>query len=95
MAIRPDGRMGRRVDGALERLRAIGARPWIVGGQEAPASRAAFDPERSIQLPVDLLAALAPVVPVIAGLWRAERVARARGRDPDRPIGLSKVTRTH
>lgn len=95
LVIRPDGAMGRRVDGALERLRAMGARPWIVGGQEAPTSWAALDPGRSIQLPVDLPAPLAPIVRIVPGQLLAERVARARGRDPDHPAGLTKVTRTH
>jgi glucosamine--fructose-6-phosphate aminotransferase (isomerizing) len=95
LVIRPDGTMGRRVDGALERMRAIGARPWVIGGQEAPAPWAIVDPERSIQLPVDVPAALGPLLRVVPGQWLAEGVARARGRDPDRPAGLTKVTRTH
>jgi hypothetical protein len=53
--------MDRQVDGALARMRAIGARPWVIGGQEAPTPRASHDPARSIQLPVDLPAGLTTV----------------------------------
>jgi glucosamine--fructose-6-phosphate aminotransferase (isomerizing) len=37
---------------------------------------------------------LAPLVLVLPGQLLAERAARLRGRDPDHPPGLSKVTRT-
>jgi glucosamine--fructose-6-phosphate aminotransferase (isomerizing) len=35
---------------------------------------------------------LAPLVSVVAGQLFAGAVARAKGLDPDRPRGLSKVT---
>ena len=37
---------------------------------------------------------LAPVVAILPGQQLAERLARARGMDPDAPPGLNKVTRT-
>jgi glucosamine--fructose-6-phosphate aminotransferase (isomerizing) len=95
LAIRPGGEMGRRVDGALERVRATGARPWIVGGQEAPASATASADGHRLQLPVDLPAVLAPAAFILPGQLLAEAVARGRGRDPDLPTGLTKVTLTH
>jgi glucosamine--fructose-6-phosphate aminotransferase (isomerizing) len=94
LAIRPDGEMGRRVDRALERVHATGARPWIVGGQETPAPGDAAAAEQSLQLPIDLPARLAPIAHVLPGQLLAEAVARARGYDPDRPMGLTKVTLT-
>lgn len=94
VAIRPDGAMGRSVDGALERVRANGARPWIVGGQETPSSLDDLGVERSLRLPLDLPVELAPAAHVIPGQLLAEAVARRRDRDPDRPLGLTKVTLT-
>ena len=94
VAIRPDGAMGRSVDGALERVRAHGARPWIVGGQETPSTLDDLGVEHSLRLPLDLPPELAPAAHVIPGQLLAESVARRRDRDPDRPLGLTKVTLT-
>lgn len=94
LVIRPDGSIGRQVDGALERVLGFGAVPWIVGGQETPAARTAADVGRSLQLPIDLPAALAPAAFILAGQLVVEAVARARGLDPDMPRGLTKVTLT-
>jgi glucosamine--fructose-6-phosphate aminotransferase (isomerizing) len=95
LVVRPDGEMGRRVDGVLERLRATGARPWVIGGQEAPLAEGRDDRDRVVQLPIDVPTELAPAAFIVPGQLLAEAVARARAHDPDRPIGLSKVTRTH
>ena len=95
LAVRPAGEMGRRVDRALERVHATGARPWIVGGQETPAPGDAVAAAQSLQLPIDLPASLAPIAHVLPGQLLAEAVARARGHDPDQPVGLAKVTLTH
>lgn len=88
LAIRPDGPMGASIDGTLTTLAAAGSRPWVIAGSEIAAT------ERVIALPVALPAALAPIVHVLPGQLLAEAVARARGRDPDAPAGLSKVTLT-
>lgn len=95
LAVRPDGAMGASIDGALERVRATGARPWIVGGQEAPASPdAAEAATHSLRLPLPVPDVLSPAVLVLPGQVLAEAVSRARGRDPDMPDGLTKVTLT-
>lgn len=94
LAIRPDGVIGRQVDGALERVLGFGARPWIIGGQETPTPRSATEVERSLQLPIDLPSALAPTAFILAGQLVVEAVTRARGLDPDLPRGLTKVTLT-
>ena len=95
LAIRPDGDAGRRIDGALERVRAGGVQPWIIGGQETPS-----DPDappaggHSLRLPLTLPIELQPACLILPGQLLAEAVARARGRDPDHPVGLEKVTST-
>jgi glucosamine--fructose-6-phosphate aminotransferase (isomerizing) len=38
---------------------------------------------------------LAPIALIVPAQLVAERLAVLRGRDPDRPPGLTKVTRTH
>jgi glutamine---fructose-6-phosphate transaminase (isomerizing) len=47
-----------------------------------------------LRLPPPLHPLLDPIVALLAFYPLAEALARARGRDPDRPPGLSKVTRT-
>ena len=95
LAIRPDGDAGRRIDGALERVRAIGARPWIVGGQETPSDpKAPRSGAHSLRLPLTLPIELQAACLILPGQLLAESVSRARGHDPDRPAGLSKVTTT-
>jgi glucosamine--fructose-6-phosphate aminotransferase (isomerizing) len=55
--------------------------------------RAADDPEAELALPA-AEEWLAPIPAAIVGQVLAYCLAVARGRDPDRPPGLSKVTRT-
>ncbi len=88
LAIRPNGRMGPEVDAAIAAAARSGARPWVVGGGEAEAG------PRTIRLPIDVPAGLAPLAFVLAGQLLAEAVARRRGHDPDAPPGLRKVTLT-
>jgi glucosamine--fructose-6-phosphate aminotransferase (isomerizing) len=47
-----------------------------------------------LPLPAPLHPLLDPIVALLAFYPLAEALARRRGRDPDRPPGLSKVTRT-
>ena len=70
--------------GGLERELATAGAPIIsIGpGRELPAAEGLCEE----------LAAIALIVPV---QLIAERLAVLRGRDPDRPPGLTKVTRTH
>jgi glutamine---fructose-6-phosphate transaminase (isomerizing) len=86
--VRPDGRMGEAVDLAVEAARARAVEPWIVGGPELPAGA------RTLRLEDGLPDALTPLVYALPGQLLAERVARARGMDPDAPRGLAKVTET-
>ncbi len=88
LAFRPDGPPGAAVDEALAIARRRGAVPWTVGGREI-ASR-----DRALVVAPDLPEPLTPLAYVLPGYLLAESVARARGRDPDAPPGLTKVTRT-
>ena len=91
LVFRPDGRMGRAIDGAIDRARGIGADPWIVGGRDLGADSTG---PHAVGLPVDLPEALTPLAFALPGQLVAEAVARRRGMDPDAPPGLTKITRT-
>jgi glucosamine--fructose-6-phosphate aminotransferase (isomerizing) len=93
VAFRPDGPIGARMDGALDRVGRFGARPWTVGGPELVGANG---PRRSraCPIPLDLPEALTPIAYAVAGQLLAEAVAVRRGRNPDSPQGLTKVTLT-
>jgi glutamine---fructose-6-phosphate transaminase (isomerizing) len=91
LVIRPDGPIGTSIDGSIERARALGARPWIIGARELAGPEQGV---RAVALPVDLPDSLTPLAFVIPGQLLAEAVARRRGLDPDAPPGLTKITRT-
>lgn len=65
----------------LDTLRGAGAHLLVVG-------------EETLPLSVDLHPAIAPIAMIQSFYRLADAVAFARGRDPDRPPLLSKVTRT-
>ena len=88
LAFRPDGAPGIAVDEALAIARSRGAVPWTVGGGEVAAR------DLALVVAPDLPEPLTPLAYVLPGYLLAESVARARGRDPDSPAGLAKVTRT-
>ena len=50
--------------------------------------------KRPLPLPVDTGEYLSPIVCIVPGQLWAYHLARARGKDPDRPRGLTKVTLT-
>jgi glucosamine--fructose-6-phosphate aminotransferase (isomerizing) len=93
LAFRPDGAIGARMDASLDRVRRFGARPWTIGGQEL-ADAHGSRPPRACPIPLDLPEALTPVAYAVAGQLLAEAVAVRRGRNPDSPQGLTKVTLT-
>lgn len=88
LAFRPDGPAGVAVDDALAVARRTGARPWLVGGRDVARL------DQSLVIAPDLPEPLTPLAYVLPGFLVAEASARARGRDPDAPPGLAKVTRT-
>jgi glutamine---fructose-6-phosphate transaminase (isomerizing) len=92
LVFRPEGAVGRSVDDGLARLTAQGANPWIVAQDSAALP---VDRERVLELPTGgLPESLTPLALALPGQLLAEAVARARGFDPDRPPGLSKITLT-
>jgi glucosamine--fructose-6-phosphate aminotransferase (isomerizing) len=88
IAIRPDGAAGVAVDEALAAVRQRGGAPWIVGENEVQGR------DRALAVRSGLPEPLTPLALVLPGFLLAEAAARARGRDPDAPPGLTKVTRT-
>lgn len=88
LVVRPDGPPGASVDEALAVAARRGIVPWTIGGREA-AGR-----PRSLVVAPDLAEPLTPLAYVLPGYLVAEATARRRGRNPDSPPELSKVTRT-
>ncbi len=76
------------MEDTVDRLIAAGAACYSIGQEPGP------DPHRWVQTANAGHTLLAPI-PLLHTLYRmVERVARHRGRDPDRPPHLAKVTRT-
>jgi len=73
---------------AAARIREAGA-TLIASG---PAANAIPDAQYRLPVPKPPMPLLAPLLSVVAGQLFAGAVARAKGLDPDRPRGLSKVT---
>jgi glucosamine--fructose-6-phosphate aminotransferase (isomerizing) len=74
---------------AAERVREAGATLVASGNAAAEIPDAAY----TLPVPEPPLPILAPLLSVVAGQLFAAALARTKGLDPDRPIGLSKVTR--
>ena len=85
----PDGETCRGMLELAGELRRRGAETWTVA-----AAQTSGDGD-VIALPRPLPEALSPLAAVIPGQLLAYHLALARGLDPDRPRGLSKVTRTY
>jgi glutamine---fructose-6-phosphate transaminase (isomerizing) len=77
------GPLAADVDG-LERELAAAGSPLVSIG-----------PGRALAAAEGLCEELAPIALIVPAQLVAERLARLRGRDPDSPPGLTKVTRTH
>lgn len=93
LVFRPDGPMGQRIDDGVGHAAAAGSSVWMIGGREVEP-RASVDGAAALALPLDLPEELSPMAMVLVGQLIAEAVAVRRGRDPDAPIGLRKVTMT-
>jgi glucosamine--fructose-6-phosphate aminotransferase (isomerizing) len=71
---------------------AAGSEPHTAtGASSSPAS----GPPRRLLLPRGVPEPVSPLVAIVPGQLLACHLSLARGLDPDRPRGLSKVTRTH
>jgi glucosamine--fructose-6-phosphate aminotransferase (isomerizing) len=73
---------------ASARARSAGAA--IIASGNAAAEVA--DPAYTLAVPEPPLSVLAPLLSVLPGQLFAGALARAKGLDPDKPVGLSKVT---
>lgn len=87
LAFRADGAIGRSIDQAVAAAQSRGLQPWLVGGREVAGPR-------SLSLARDLPECLTPLPYAVMGEVLCERLADRIGRNPDAPVGLSKVTRT-
>jgi glucosamine--fructose-6-phosphate aminotransferase (isomerizing) len=76
--------------GLLTSLAAAGARVYAITNDERIADRV----KGAVVLRAPLSETLVPISFVVAGQLLAVALARRHGRDPERPAGLAKVTRT-
>ncbi len=90
IAVVPAGRVAAELTRFLEGLRQRGARLVVIASHPRPLALA----HTPIPLPAGLPEWLSPITAVISGQLFALGLTQARGLDPDRPRGLSKITRT-
>jgi glutamine---fructose-6-phosphate transaminase (isomerizing) len=86
----PDGAAQDGMLALQEELRTRGAETYVVTG----ATTAVAGATGVVALPRSLPEALSPLAAVVPGQLLALHLSLARGLDPDRPRGLTKVTRT-
>lgn len=86
----PDGRTFETVCGVADRLRERQSETVIFARAPEILDRAT----RAIAVPVEVDELLSPLIYAVPGQLWAYHLARTRGRDPDSPRGLTKVTRT-
>ena len=89
VAVVPDGVGAAAMAPVLQRVRERGADLLVLGGAAAKAAGS-----HGFVLPGGISEELHPVLDIIPLQWLALEIAVARGLDPDRPRGLSKVTET-
>jgi len=71
-------------------------RPGSIGSASAAhGGRAEFAPEATLPLATTAHAALDPIAAILSFYVMAAGLAAARGRNPDAPRHLNKVTETH
>ena len=74
---------------AAARIRAAGATVVASGNASAEIEGAAYE----LPVPEPPIPLLAPLLSVVPGQIFAGALARAKGLDPDKPVGLTKITR--
>jgi glucosamine--fructose-6-phosphate aminotransferase (isomerizing) len=84
LAFTSSGPAAADVEALVAELRVRRARVWVVGDGEGA----------DLPIPAGLPEQIAPIVAVVRGQQIARHLALIRGIDPDRPLGLSKVTIT-
>jgi glucosamine--fructose-6-phosphate aminotransferase (isomerizing) len=88
--VAPSGRAAADVGPLCDRLEQEGVRLVAISDLASVLRRA----HAPFALPARVPEWLSPIVAVVPGQLFAVALSTARGRDPDRPRGLSKVTRT-
>jgi glucosamine--fructose-6-phosphate aminotransferase (isomerizing) len=81
------------INTAHERLRSAGS-PVLLICTAALATGASASPEDSLMIPDGPSGPLSAPVTAIAGLMLVESIATRRGKNPDAPEGLAKITKT-
>jgi len=84
------GAVSAEVEALIGTMIERGARPVVLSNIESSLALAAAP----LRLPPELPEWLSPIAAVVPGQLLAFHLSRLRGFDPDRPRGLSKVTRT-
>jgi glucosamine--fructose-6-phosphate aminotransferase (isomerizing) len=87
----PPGRVFRDLCALAERLRHLQADSMIISSQKQILRHASC----SIQIPLKIPDLYSPIPYIIPGQIFAARLAELKGLTPDRPRGLTKVTRTY
>jgi len=90
LLVAPSGQATEDASTLMDLLTTRGARVIAISDRADILERA----EARIQLPAGIPEWLSPIVAVVPGQLWASALARAKGIDPDRPRGLSKVTLT-
>jgi glutamine---fructose-6-phosphate transaminase (isomerizing) len=90
LLVAPTGRVFADLERLAETLEARSAETVVISDDPAMLARARM----SLALPAGAPEWLSPMVAVVPGQLFAVALARARGLDPDRPRGLTKVTET-
>ncbi len=90
IAVVPESPTAQELEELLAHLRSRGADLVVLSPRKAASELA----ETPIVLPAGVPEWLSPIVSVVPGQYFALGLTVAKGLDPDRPRGLSKVTRT-
>jgi glucosamine--fructose-6-phosphate aminotransferase (isomerizing) len=91
LAIAPSGPLRSELRGAMARIAERDAELLVISDDEETLAAGRL----ALRLPAALPEWLSPLVTVIPGQLLALHMVLARGRNPDRPRGLQKVTLTH
>jgi glucosamine--fructose-6-phosphate aminotransferase (isomerizing) len=92
LAVAPRGATQADMEAVIERLGdELGAQVLVVSDDPAIRARGAW----SLPLPEGLPEWLVPVVSIVPGQLHALHLTRAKGRDPEAPRSIGKVTRTN